>query len=103
MRTRAAVLGKPVAHSLSPVLHEAAYRALGLVDWTYERIEMDAAGLRLNYGWLGFTQIATIARSLDASPTRVFLAINLTQFVAMGVAAGTSRTLDNLATHFHNA
>lgn len=45
MRTRAAVLGKPVAHSLSPVLHEAAYRALGLVDWTYERVEMDAEGL----------------------------------------------------------
>ncbi|PVV61337.1 shikimate dehydrogenase, partial [Bifidobacterium animalis subsp. lactis] len=27
---RCAVLGKPIAHSLSPVLHEAAYRALGL-------------------------------------------------------------------------
>lgn len=45
MPTRAAVLGKPVAHSLSPVLHEAAYRALGLVDWTYERVELDAAEL----------------------------------------------------------
>jgi shikimate dehydrogenase len=34
-----------VAHSLSPVLHEAAYRALGLTGWTYDRIEVDAAGL----------------------------------------------------------
>jgi shikimate dehydrogenase len=42
---RAAVLGKPVEHSLSPVLHGAAYRALGLAGWTYDRIEMDAAGL----------------------------------------------------------
>ncbi len=42
---KAAVLGKPVAHSLSPVLHTAAYTALGLDDWTYERVEMDAAGL----------------------------------------------------------
>lgn len=42
---RAAVLGKPIAHSLSPVLHSAAYRALGLDDWTYERIEVDAEGL----------------------------------------------------------
>ncbi|MEU6642925.1 shikimate dehydrogenase [Saccharomonospora sp. NPDC046836] len=42
---RAAVLGKPVEHSLSPVLHGAAYRALGLRDWTYERIEVDAGGL----------------------------------------------------------
>ena len=31
----AAVLGSPVAHSLSPVLHNAAYEALGLADWSY--------------------------------------------------------------------
>ncbi|MCR3723124.1 MULTISPECIES: shikimate dehydrogenase [Prauserella salsuginis group] len=42
---RAAVLGRPVDHSLSPVLHGAAYRALHLPDWTYERIDMDEAGL----------------------------------------------------------
>ncbi|WP_341771663.1 shikimate dehydrogenase [Amycolatopsis granulosa] len=39
------MLGKPVAHSLSPVLHRAAYAALGLDGWTYERIEVDAEGL----------------------------------------------------------
>ncbi|QGQ19378.1 shikimate dehydrogenase [Cellulomonas sp. JZ18] len=33
---RCAVLGHPVAHSLSPVLHGAAYGALGLDDWRYE-------------------------------------------------------------------
>jgi shikimate dehydrogenase len=42
---RAAVLGKPVEHSLSPVLHGAAYRALGLDGWSYQRIEVDAEGL----------------------------------------------------------
>ncbi|MGP4053253.1 shikimate dehydrogenase [Mycobacterium sp. 4D054] len=36
---RAAVLGSPIAHSRSPQLHLAAYRALGLTDWTYDRIE----------------------------------------------------------------
>jgi len=36
---RAAVLGKPIEHSKSPLLHLAAYRALGLTDWTYDRIE----------------------------------------------------------------
>lgn len=39
---RAAVLGSPVAHSRSPQLHLAAYRALGLHDWTYDRIECTA-------------------------------------------------------------
>ncbi|WP_370331620.1 shikimate dehydrogenase [Mycolicibacterium hippocampi] len=36
---RAAVLGSPIAHSRSPLLHLAAYRALGLDGWTYDRIE----------------------------------------------------------------
>ncbi|OEV28412.1 shikimate dehydrogenase, partial [Streptomyces nanshensis] len=42
---RAAVLGSPVAHSLSPVLHRAAYGQLGLEDWTYERYEVDEDGI----------------------------------------------------------
>ena len=32
---RCAVLGRPVAHSLSPVLHRAAYARLGL-EWSYQ-------------------------------------------------------------------
>src|SRR5882724_81855 len=42
---RAAVLGKPVAHSLSPVLHNAGYAAAGLVDWRYTAIECAEAEL----------------------------------------------------------
>ncbi|HWF28199.1 MAG TPA: shikimate dehydrogenase [Mycobacterium sp.] len=42
---RAGVLGSPIAHSKSPQLHLAAYRALGLDDWTYERIECGAEEL----------------------------------------------------------
>ncbi len=42
---RAAVLGSPIAHSLSPVLHRAAYTALGLDDWEYGRHEVDEAAL----------------------------------------------------------
>jgi shikimate dehydrogenase len=41
----AAVLGSPIDHSLSPTLHRAAYRALGLTGWRYEAIECDVAGL----------------------------------------------------------
>jgi shikimate dehydrogenase len=42
---RAAVLGSPIRHSLSPVLHEAAYRALDLRGWHYDVIECDEPGL----------------------------------------------------------
>jgi shikimate dehydrogenase len=42
---KAAVLGSPITHSKSPQLHLAAYRALGLDDWTYERIECGAEQL----------------------------------------------------------
>ncbi|MBO3724942.1 shikimate dehydrogenase [Actinomyces bowdenii] len=37
---RAAVIGAPVAHSLSPALHRAAYADLGLEHWSYEAIEV---------------------------------------------------------------
>lgn len=39
------MLGKPIGHSLSPVLHRAAYRALGLAGWSYTAIECDEQGL----------------------------------------------------------
>jgi shikimate dehydrogenase len=42
---KAAVLGSPIAHSLSPALHRAAYAGLGLDDWTYETVDCDEAAL----------------------------------------------------------
>jgi shikimate dehydrogenase len=42
---KAAVLGSPISHSRSPQLHLAAYRALGLDGWTYDRIECTASEL----------------------------------------------------------
>jgi shikimate dehydrogenase len=44
-RRGGAVLGSPIAHSLSPVLHRAAYDALGLTDWTYRAVECTEAQL----------------------------------------------------------
>jgi shikimate dehydrogenase len=41
---KCAVLGDPIAHSLSPVLHRAGYAAVGL-DWDYDRVQVPAGGL----------------------------------------------------------
>ena len=65
----AAVLGSPIGHSLSPVLHRAAYRALGLHDWDYEAIECDEAGLpglldSLGPGWAGLSLTMPLKRAV---------------------------------------
>ena len=50
---RAAVLGKPVSHSRSPVIHNAGYAAAGLADWTYTAIECAESELGDVVGGLG--------------------------------------------------
>ena len=42
---RCAVLGDPIGHSLSPVIHRAAYDALGLDGWEYDAVQVPAGGL----------------------------------------------------------
>ena len=66
---RAAVLGSPIRHSLSPVLHAAAYRELGLTDWSYEAIECEAAGLAgllesLGPEWAGLSLTMPLKRAV---------------------------------------
>lgn len=42
-RTRLGVLGWPVAHSRSPVMHNAALREVGLDDWRYQLLPVPPA------------------------------------------------------------
>jgi shikimate dehydrogenase len=73
---RAAVLGQPIAHSLSPVLHNAAYRALGL-RWEYSAIDCGVAELAgvldQRADWVGFSLTMPLKRAglelaTDVSP-----------------------------------
>src|SRR5579859_5144572 len=66
---KAAVLGKPVGHSLSPALHRAAYAALGLDGWSYEAIECDEVrlpGLLVGCGpgWAGLSLTMPLKRAV---------------------------------------
>ncbi|MFJ4480275.1 shikimate dehydrogenase [Streptomyces sp. SID1034] len=66
---RAAVLGSPIAHSLSPVLHRAAYAELGLDHWSYDRFEVDEAGLSgffagLDASWAGLSLTMPLKRAV---------------------------------------
>jgi shikimate dehydrogenase len=65
---RCAVLGSPIAHSLSPVLHRAAYVELGL-DWRYDAVEVDEAGLAgfvdgLGPEWRGLSLTMPLKRAV---------------------------------------
>lgn len=71
---RAAVLGFPVAHSLSPLLHTTAYAVLGLTDWTYVRREVTEG------------ELAEIVAGLDAEWRGLSLTMPLKK-VALEVAA----------------
>ncbi|WP_345133659.1 shikimate dehydrogenase [Streptomyces mexicanus] len=66
---RAAVLGSPIAHSLSPVLHRAAYAELGLTQWSYDRFDVDEAGLpgffeKLGPEWAGLSLTMPLKRAV---------------------------------------
>lgn len=67
MANRAGVLGRPIAHSLSPVLHRAAYAALGL-DWTYDAIDCGVdelpAVLAARADWAGFSATMPLKHAL---------------------------------------
>jgi shikimate dehydrogenase len=76
---RAAVLGSPVSHSLSPLLHTTAYAALGLTDWTYTRREVAAEDL------------AGVVAGLDESWRGLSLTMPLKE-VALEVASTVSGT-----------
>ena len=88
---RAAVLGSPIKHSLSPVLHEAAYQALDLQTWHYDEIECDEPELprlvdSMGPEWAGLSltmplkrvaltiadEVSPLAEAVGAANTLVF-------------------------------
>jgi shikimate dehydrogenase len=67
-RTRLAVLGSPIAHSKSPAIHRAAYRALGL-PWSYESADVTGTDLVAHIGsldsrWRGLSLTMPLKRDV---------------------------------------
>jgi shikimate dehydrogenase len=85
---RCAVLGSPIDHSLSPVMHRAAYAELGL-DWTYDAVDVDEDGLEafldnLTDDWRGL--------SLTMPLKRVALGL-VRESTAVAMAVGSANTI----------
>ncbi|WP_397545107.1 shikimate dehydrogenase family protein, partial [Salinibacterium sp.] len=67
-RTRLAVLGSPISHSLSPRIHKAAYEVLGL-DWSYESVDVTEGSLadfvtKLDSRWRGLSLTMPLKRGI---------------------------------------
>ncbi len=99
-RKRLAVLGQPISHSLSPAIHGAALKKLGMeADWSYEAIEVaaeDLAGLIRSMPGDGFVganvtvphKVAALACADLASPTAEKIgAANTLNFTDDGICA----------------
>ncbi len=92
---RCAVLGSPVAHSLSPVLHLAAYRELGL-DWTYgahkvEEPELSGFMELLTPEWRGLSLTMPLKRRVIDFLDRVEARAGLLASVNTVVIGSTGR------------
>lgn len=80
---RAAVLGSPVAHSLSPALHTAAYTAMGLHTWHYSVRDCDEDSLPpllagLGADWAGLSLTMPLKRrALDLADRVTDLAVQV--------------------------
>lgn len=85
---RAAVLGKPVAHSLSPVIHTAGYEALGL-DFTYTAIECDSPELAEFVAGLG-QEWAGLSLTMPLKEVALTVATSVSE---MAIAVGAANTL----------
>jgi len=102
---RAAVLGHPVDHSLSPVLHLAAYAALGL-DWSYERIDVTPEGLptfldSLDESWVGLSLTMPLKHDVlplldEIDPVAAATGAVNTVLVGDGVRRGTNTDVRGL-------
>jgi len=97
---RAAVLGSPVGHSLSPALHRAAYQALGLAGWTYDAIECDEARLPdllagCGPDWAGLSLTMPLKRA-------VLPLLDVTEPLAADVGAANTVIFAAGARHGHN-
>jgi shikimate dehydrogenase len=81
--SRAAVLGQPIAHSLSPVIHNAGFAAAGLSGWVYDARECAEDGLAglvagLDEQWVGLSltmPLKEVAIDVAASVSSVAAAI----------------------------
>ncbi|WP_344173006.1 shikimate dehydrogenase [Pilimelia columellifera] len=83
------MVGSPVSHSLSPVIHRAGYAAAGLTDWSYTTLECPEGALAALAGGLG-ADWAGLSVTMPLKSEALALADRAS---AVAVAVGAANTL----------
>jgi shikimate dehydrogenase len=76
-RSGGAVLGAPIEHSLSPVLHEAAYEDLGLLDWDYVAVHCTEDELPSKLKYLNDAGLVGVSLTMPLKRAAVPLCVSL--------------------------
>jgi shikimate dehydrogenase len=109
---RAAVLGSPIRHSLSPLLHRAAYAALGL-DWRYDAVECAESALPrllagLDASWVGLSLTMPLKEAVlplldEVAPEAARLSAVNTVLLRAGRRYGDNTDVDGLVAALREA
>ncbi|MBN1680784.1 MAG: shikimate dehydrogenase [Anaerolineae bacterium] len=89
---RVGLLGWPVGHSISPVMHNAAFKALGL-NWRYAALAVPPGELEETVSWL-ITETGYCGFNVTIPHKRAVLALPGVAFISPAVrATGSANTL----------
>jgi len=105
------VIGFPIDHSLSPVMHNAAFQALGMTDWLYDKIAIPPDIIKLSlrelrdHGYVGIN--VTIPHKQAVMPyvkpdatAQAIGAVNTIDFrTNVGTNTDVIGLMDDLAAH----
>lgn len=108
---RVGAIGWPIEHSLSPAMHNAAFAALGMSDWLYDKMAIppDVLGLSIkeirNHGYIGINvtvphKQAVMEYVLADALAQMIGAVNTIDFrTNTGTNTDVSGFLDDLVAH----
>jgi shikimate dehydrogenase len=99
---RLAVIGHPVAHSLSPAMHSAAFAALGIDDeWSYEAIDLDREGFEAGIAELRERGFAGVNVTIPHKEAALKLA-DRPSSAAVGIGAANTLSFDSIGIRADN-
>ena len=103
-KNRVGVIGFPIEHSLSPVMHNAAFAALGMSDWLYDAMSIPPDILRYgvqepkNHGYIGINVTVPHKEAMMelVRPDEIARAIGAVNTVDFRNSSGTNTDADGL-------